>query len=196
MVEPILDCPSFKEHYDEHRRILEANGCDVDGMINLRRKFHQHPEGGLKEFQTQKLLKETLLSFGIEESCIKVCAITGLVVDIHGTKEGAPGGVKSVALRADIDGLPIPENNPHLEYKSQTDHAHMCGHDGHMSTLLSAAAVLAKKRPQIPKGQFVRLLLQPAEEGPGGALPMVKEGCLEGIDEVYGYHNIPQFPEG
>jgi metal-dependent amidase/aminoacylase/carboxypeptidase family protein len=72
----------------------------------------------------------------------------------------------------------------------------MCGHDGHICTLLSAAEVLAKHRDKIPKNKFVRLLFQPAEEGPGGALPMIEEGCLEGIDEVYGYHNVPNFPEG
>jgi hippurate hydrolase len=104
--------------------------------------------------------------------------------------------VKSVALRADMDALPIPENNPTLPYKTQTEFAHMCGHDGHMATLLAAAEVMIKNRNKIPSGSKVRLLFQPAEEGPGGALPMIKEGCLEGIDEVYGYHNIPNFEEG
>jgi len=95
-----------------------------------------------------------------------------------------------------MDGLPIPENNPHLEYKTMTDHAHMCGHDGHMATILSTAQVLCNNRDKIPRGKFVRLLFQPAEEGPGGALQMIKEGCLDNISEVYGYHNIPNFDEG
>lgn len=72
----------------------------------------------------------------------------------------------------------------------------MCGHDGHVTTLLSAAQVLCKQRESIPSNKTIRLLFQPAEEGPGGALPMVKEGCLEGVEEVYGFHNVPNFDEG
>lgn len=72
----------------------------------------------------------------------------------------------------------------------------MCGHDGHMSTILTATWAIKKKLSRMPKNKMVRLLFQPAEEGPGGAEPMIKEGCLEGIDEVYGYHNIPGFDEG
>ena len=87
---------------------------------------------------------ETLKDFGIKDDEIKVCAQTGLTVDIRGTGPAASestdsNAVNSVALRADMDGLPIPENNPHLEYKTTTDHAHMCGHDGHMVTILSTA---------------------------------------------------------
>ena len=90
----------------------------------------------------------------------------------------------------------MPENNQELPYKTQTDFAHMCGHDGHMACLMSAASVLAKMRDKIPVGKGVRLLLQPAEEGPGGARPMVEAGCLHGVDEVYGMHNFPNFDEG
>ena len=72
----------------------------------------------------------------------------------------------------------------------------MCGHDGHMACLTAAAQVLMKNRDKIPCNKGVRLLLQPAEESPGGALPMVKEGCMKGVDEVYGFHNIPNFDEG
>lgn len=72
----------------------------------------------------------------------------------------------------------------------------MCGHDGHMVTILSTASVLYRNRDKIPQNQFVRLLFQPAEEGPGGAAPMIKEGCLDDISEVYGYHNVPNFDEG
>ena len=90
-----------------------------------------------------------LISFGIEEANIKVCAITGLVVDIHGTGEESTsddGKIKVIALRADMDALPIPENNPTLSYKSITDAAHMCGHDGHMATLMATTQVLSQKR--------------------------------------------------
>lgn len=152
------------------------------------------------EFETQKLIRETLIEFGIPDDIIKVCAETGLTVDIWGT--GKPlenqekGAVNALALRADMDGLPMPEANQKLEYASKTEFAHMCGHDGHMATLLSAAKAMWSQRHNMPSNKFVRLLFQPAEEGPGGALPMIEEGCLDNIDEVYGYHNIPNFDEG
>lgn len=96
-----------------------------------------------------------------------------------------------------MDGLPIAENNQSLAYKTTTDHAHMCGHDGHMATILSTACVLHLNRDKIPNNKLVRLLFQPSEElSPGGALSMIEEGCLEDIDEIYGYHNIPNFDEG
>lgn len=90
-----------------------------------------------------------------------MCAKTGLVVDIKGKKqaeEKRKDKVNVVALRTDLDGLPIPENNPHLEYKSKTDFAHMCGHDGHMAILLAASEVLIKNRDKIPSNKTIRLL--------------------------------------
>lgn len=131
----------FTEHYQKHRRILEES-CQVNiqAMIDLRRAIHKHPEGGFQEFETQKKIKAKLLEIGIDESCIKPCAGTGLVVDLRGSgPESKEGPVSAVALRADMDGLPIPENNPHLDYKSTTDFAHLCGHDGHMATITSCA---------------------------------------------------------
>ena len=101
-----------------------------------------------------------------------------------------------IAIRADIDGLLMEESNKTLEYTSQTSYAHMCGHDGHTATLLAAAKVLWTHREKIPTGKTVRLLFQPAEEGPGGAKPMIAEGCLDGVDEVYGFHNIPNAKNG
>ena len=120
---------------------MESKGSDIARFIKMRQYFHTNAEGAFKEFGTQKVLKETLLSFdGIKASDIKVCAKTGLVVDIMGTaKPDKSGECKLVAIRADMDALPMPENNPHLSYKTKTDHAHMCGHDGHMVMLLAAS---------------------------------------------------------
>lgn len=176
---------------------MTASGCDLDWMMALRHQIHQNAEPAFEEVETSKLLKETLLSMGILEGEIRHTAKTGLVIDIKGTGPAVEESrISCVALRADMDALPIPENNPGLAYATKTASAHMCGHDGHMVTLLSATQVIMKNRDKIPLNKSVRLLFQPAEEGPGGALPMIKEGCLEGVDEVYGYHNIPNFDEG
>lgn len=135
-------------------------------MIAVRRELHQIPEGGFQEFKTAKKILDTLKNeLKIEPQAIKVCAKTGFVVDIKGTgapvsvdKKDAKSSVECVALRADMDGLPIPENNQKLPYKTTTDHAHMCGHDGHMACLLAGAAVIAKNRAKIPSNKSVRLL--------------------------------------
>lgn len=94
-----------------------------------------------------------MVSFGIEPENIKVCAKTGLVVDIKGKGpkvDRNENTIDMIALRADMDGLPIPENNEKLEYKTTTDHAHMCGHDGHMTILMCAVEVFCKHRDKIP----------------------------------------------
>ncbi|CDW83506.1 amidohydrolase [Stylonychia lemnae] len=193
---PIEHNPSINY---EHINLMQTAGCNIHKLIELRRDIHKHPEGGFQEFETQKKLKAALFSYGIEEENIKVAAKTGLVVDIQGKGEVQADnkGIKMIALRADMDALPIPENNPDLEYKTTNSWAHMCGHDGHMTTLLAAAQVIANNRDKMPSDKTVRLLLQPAEEGPGGALPMIKEdNCLQDVDEVYGFHNVPNFLEG
>ena len=134
-------------------------GCNLDKIIDFRQKIHQHPEGGFKEFETQKKIKEILVSFGLEEENIKPCAGTGFVVDIKGKgPQTSEGAINTIALRADMDGLPMPECNPDLPYKSKTDYAHMCGHDGHMATLTSAAEVLIRNRDKIPSNKTIRLL--------------------------------------
>ena len=99
-----------------------------------------------------------LLSFGVEEKNIRKTAITGLVVDIQGKGEPKEGGISVIALRADMDALPMPENNPTLPYRTITKGAHMCGHDGHTTTLLAATQVLMKRINNIPSNKTVRLL--------------------------------------
>ncbi|RHY31696.1 hypothetical protein DYB32_003250 [Aphanomyces invadans] len=95
-----------------------------------------------------------------------------------------------------MDGLPMTEANPHLPYKSTAVQcAHMCGHDGHMATLLGFATLVQSHRHLLPPHTTVRLLFQPAEEGHFGAPAMIQDGCLDGVDEIYGYHNIP-YPVG
>ena len=124
----------------------------------MRQDFHKHAEIAFEEFRTQAKLIEYLKSYGLTDSEIKKCAGTGLVVDIAGTGEPVDEGVKMVALRADIDALPMPEHNLGLPYKTITQYAHMCGHDGHMTMLLAAAEVICKNKHKIPSNKTVRLL--------------------------------------
>ena len=110
----------------------------MEAIIAIRQHFHKYPEGRFEEVNTQKKLQETLQGFGIKD--IKKCAKTGLVVDIHGKGPSkVNGGIQCIAIRADIDGLFMPENNHDCPYRTTTQYAHMCGHDGHMAMLLAAA---------------------------------------------------------
>ena len=157
-----------------------------DEMIANRRWFHQHPELSYKEVVTAAKVVELLRSYGITEITEGV-GRTGVVALIRGGSEGP-----CVALRADMDALPILES-AEVEYKSQNEGAmHACGHDGHMTGLLAAAKVLNAEKEKI-RG-VVKLLFQPAEEGPGGAREMIVDGVLEEgrmgprVDSVYGLH--------
>ena len=118
-----------------------------------------------------------------------------MVVNIKGKAE-PKGNDFCIALRADIDALPMKEDNPTLEYVSVTNAAHMCGHDGHTTCLLGGIALIMDNLDKIPSNKTIRCLFQPAEEVVQGALIMIKEGCLEGVDEIYGMHNYPLIPEG
>ena len=160
----------------------------VPQLRQLRRDIHRHPELGFEETRTQALCRAWLEERGYTP---RVCAETGLVADL---RPGAPGPV--IALRADLDCLPMHETTE-LEYRSvHAGKAHKCGHDGHTAILLGVADLLARHREAVPGN--VRLLFQPAEEGVrgGGAKVMVAEGALDGVAEVYGLHNWPGFPKG
>ena len=99
---------------------MEKAGCNVDNMIALRRQLHSWPEGKFEEFKTQQTLIDNFIKIGVDKKAITKCAGTGLVVDIKGTGKasGQKGGCKTIAIRTDIDGLPMPENNQSLPYKT------------------------------------------------------------------------------
>ncbi len=157
-----------------------------DEIVALRHDIHRYPEPGFEETRTQARLLDELACIGLDA---EACARTGIVADV-----GAGTG-RRVALRADMDCLRITEENHHLAYRSEREGlAHMCGHDGHAAMLLGAAKLLANVKDEL--GGVVRLLFQPAEEGPGGAEVMLEEGALEAVDEVFGLHNWPQAPLG
>ena len=150
-----------------------------DSIIATRRDIHKHPELAFQEERTGRLVAERLRNLGYRVQ--DGVARTGVVADLVGS---APG--PTIALRADMDALPIQETSD-VEYKSV--HAgvmHACGHDGHTAILLGAAEALRERAGEL-RGNL-RLLFQPAEEGYGGAKVMIDEGALEGVDEVYGLH--------
>ncbi|HWK95731.1 MAG TPA: M20 aminoacylase family protein [Pseudolabrys sp.] len=156
-----------------------------------RRDLHAHPEILYEVHRTAATVAEKLKAFGCDE-VVPGIGKTGVVGVIRGRKQGSG---KTVALRADMDALPITELND-LPYKSTTPGAmHACGHDGHTAMLLGAARYLAETRNF--DGTVV-VVFQPAEEGGAGALAMLEDGMAErfGIDEFYGMHNAPGMPVG
>ena len=149
-----------------------------DEIYAIRRHFHRYPELSFKEFNTAETISEHLDKLGISHK--KGVGKTGVVGEIT----FGPG--PTIALRADMDALPIQEEN-NLDYKSLNDGImHACGHDGHMAILLGAANALSKNS-KLKKGT-VRFIFQPAEEGLGGAKYMIEDGCLDKVDEIYGLH--------
>ncbi len=150
-----------------------------DTIINTRRDFHKHPELSFQEFRTSKIVANKLESFGIKTK--RNVGKTGVVGILKGQCNGP-----IIALRADMDALPIQETN-NFSYKSINDGImHACGHDAHTAMLLGSAEALSKMKKQI-KGE-IRFIFQPAEEGFGGARYMIKDGALKNVDEIYGMH--------
>ncbi len=157
-----------------------------------RQDFHAHPEIAYQEHRTAALVAERLASFGIEVTT--GVGGTGVVGTLRGGRSSA-GGNRAIALRADMDALPMDEAND-LPYKSQNPgRMHACGHDGHTTMLLAAARYLAATRDFAGTIHFI---FQPAEEGGAGALRMIEDGLLERFpfDAVFGAHNDPTLPVG
>ena len=147
-------------------------------IIDWRRDFHQFPELSFQEHRTGDVIADELRSMGLEPK-VKV-GKTGVTADLKF------GNGPVIGLRADMDALPIQETSG-LPFSSQNDGVmHACGHDGHMAMLLGAAKALTQKDNQY--NGTVRFIFHPAEEGEGGARYMIEDGCLEGIDEIYGIH--------
>ena len=154
-------------------------------MVSVRRDLHRHPELAWQEECTAERICEELDRLGIAHR--RACR-TGILADLPGTAD-AP----AVALRADIDALPIHEETG-LPFASENDGVmHACGHDAHTSMLLGAAELLARHGAlEVP----VRLIFQPAEETGSGAEAMVEAGALEGVAMIFGGHIDQRFPTG
>jgi amidohydrolase len=161
----------------------------VPELTTIRHDIHAHPELGLEEHRTAKLVADQLRAWGIETT--EGVGGTGVV----GTIKGKLAGQRAVGLRADMDALALIEQTD-LPYASKTPgQMHACGHDGHTTMLLGAARYLAENRDF---AGTVQLIFQPAEEGRGGALAMLEDGLFDRfpVDTVYGMHNKPGLPVG
>ncbi|MBO1352289.1 MAG: amidohydrolase [Hormoscilla sp. GUM202] len=158
-------------------------------LVEWRRRLHQRPELGFKEQLTAQLISQQLTSWGIDH--LPGVAQTGVVATIPGSKAGPV-----LAIRADMDALPIQELND-VPYRSQHDGVmHACGHDGHTAIALGVAKYLASHQQDF--AGTVKILFQPAEEGPGGAKPMIAAGVLANpeVDAIIGLHLWNNLPLG
>ena len=160
-------------------KILPGVNAIKNEIIANRRDFHKHPELGFEEHRTAKVIADKLQSYGIKVRT--GIGKTGVIGDLIGKTEG-----KTIALRADMDALPVQETSDVI-YKSQNNGVmHACGHDGHMAMLLGAAKILSQSKDRLSGN--IRFIFQPAEEEEGGARYMIADGCLENVDEIYGMH--------
>ncbi len=148
-------------------------------IIDLRRDFHQYPELALQEFNTARKVEQILKGLGMETKSL----VDG--TGVRGFLKGSTSG-RTIALRADMDALPIQEETG-LPYKSQNvGIMHACGHDAHMAMLLVAAMILSERRKDLAGN--VTFIFQPAEETGQGAKRMVEEGVLEEVDRIFALH--------
>ncbi|MFC4777954.1 amidohydrolase [Paenibacillus sp. GCM10023252] len=156
-------------------------------LIAIRRDLHRHPELSNEEFRTTEVIRSWLTEAGVRIADYSLR--TGLIAEVGGLREGP-----IIALRADMDALPIQEDTG-LAYASEVKgRMHACGHDFHTTVLLGAAALLKERESEL-KGT-VRLIFQPAEEKATGARQVVESGALAGVQAIVGIHNKPDLPVG
>lgn len=161
---------------------------ELELLIATRRDLHRHPEIGFEEHRTAGIAAERLRAAGYEVRT--GIAGTGVV----GTLRGGAGAGPTLLIRADMDALPIQEENSHDYASTIPGRMHACGHDAHVAIGLAVAERLARRRNELA-GE-VRYVFQPAEEGMGGARRMVDEGVLEGVDAALGLHIWTGLPTG
>ena len=168
-----------------NEKIKEGIQQYSDELTAIRRKLHSEPELSWEEYETTAFVSSYLNELGIE---YRKTEPTGVIAEIKGGKAG-----ETVALRADMDALPVEELNIDLHYASkEKGKMHACGHDAHTAMLLIASKVLNEIKDELPGN--VRLIFQPAEEAATGAKAMVEQGAVEGVDNVFGIHIWSQMP--
>lgn len=161
-----------------------------DQAAEWRRELHRNPQTMYEETYASQFVADKLTEWGIPHE--RGIAVTGIVATIEGRRNHSG---RTIAFRADMDALDIPEASGQPWASATPGKMHGCGHDGHTSTLLALARYLSQTRNF---DGLVRLIFQPAEEGGRGANRMLEEGLLERFpfDEIYGYHNFPALPRG
>ena len=162
--------------------IYNLNMGIYDYMISARRALHKLAERSGEEYKTSDYIYAELKSMGYKPKRIA----TGIICDVRGENSR-----RKIALRADIDALPIVEKND-CEYKSESGFMHACGHDGHTAMLLYMAKELSSRKPLCD----VRLIFQFGEEGDGGAERMIEKGAVDGVSEIFAFHLCPELDIG
>lgn len=183
----VRSVPSADDLLAQVEHIVQASDEQLQA---LRRDIHRHPELSWQEHRTTALIEEKLAGLGLRPERMDG---TGVVADL-----GAPEPRLRVALRADLDALPVHEQSG-VDFSSQNSGAaHACGHDVHTVALLGAAMALSQIEESLRElGLGVRLIFQPAEETmPGGALKVIEEGWLDGVDRLFGLHCDPTIDVG
>ena len=176
------------------RSLIEG---ELASLTALRRELHQEPEIGYEEHRTAERIRRELTAAGVS-FVPGLAGGTGTLAHLAG---GAPGA-HAIALRTDIDALPMDDTGTQAWKSHIAGRAHACGHDGHTTILVGAARVLAKLAQGSPLPNPVTFLFQPAEEGGNGGERMVKDGALDGrllgprVSQIYGLHGWPSVPVG
>lgn len=174
------------------KELIKQKSVEIfDEIISIRRTFHAYPELSEKEFKTAETIHEILLKWGVEHQT--GVAGTGIIGVIYGNL----GSGKIIALRADMDALPITESS-NVDFESKNIGVmHACGHDMHMASLLGCIKILNELKDNFSGG--IKFIFQPSEEKyPGGAIQMIREGVLKNpdVDHVLGMHVMPELPMG
>lgn len=172
------------------RHIVDFIHSELDDLIKIRRDIHAHPEVGYEEVRTAAVVREQLEQMGLE--VVAGLGRTGLVATLEGKRTDSG---KRIGLRADMDALPINEENEFAHRSTIDGKMHGCGHDGHTTILLAAARYLTRTKNF---NGIVHFIFQPGEEGHAGAQAMIEDGLFEKfpVDEVYALHNWPSLPSG